>query len=149
MISMYYDKFSTVYDIFSPKSYYHKARLEAVKRLQLKAGDVILNVPVGTGQNFEYFQHYLRNTGKVIGIDNSQGMLDKAQQKISKNNWNHIQLINQDVSKLNHDFLTQQNIPKIDAILCDLGLSGFPEWKKIIDNLIDTLGRAGRLSVMD
>ena len=51
----YYNKFSYVYDIFSPKIYYHEARNAAVSSLDLREGQTVLNVPVGTGQNFEYF----------------------------------------------------------------------------------------------
>jgi len=35
--TIYCDRFSKVYDVFSPKAFYHKARLEAVKQLHLGA----------------------------------------------------------------------------------------------------------------
>jgi len=38
---------------------------------------------------------------------------------------------------------------KIDAILCDLGLSGFPDWERVIDNMLDLLKPDGRLVIMD
>ncbi len=47
----YYDKFSGVYDVLSPKSYYHKARLQAIRELRSNKGSSVLNVPVGTRQN--------------------------------------------------------------------------------------------------
>ena len=80
----YYDKFSSVYDFFAGKFFYHKARSLAVKELDLTQGQTVLNLPCGTGQNFEYFQKYLANTGKIIGIDLSDGMLQKGQEKIKK-----------------------------------------------------------------
>jgi len=58
-----------VYDLFSPKEYYHQARFAAIKELNLVEGESVLNVPVGTGQNFEYFQAYLKNKGSIIGVD--------------------------------------------------------------------------------
>jgi len=65
----YYDKFSKVYDWFSPKWYYHEARDYAIEQLALKSGNTVLNLPCGTGQNFEYLQKHLNETGLIIGID--------------------------------------------------------------------------------
>ncbi|MFI2743045.1 methyltransferase domain-containing protein [Zhouia sp. PK063] len=79
----YYDKLSVIYDYIS-NWYYKKARNYAIKELQLKNGQTVLNVPCGTGVNFKYFNEYLNNSGLIIGIDLSSGMLDKARQKIEK-----------------------------------------------------------------
>jgi len=150
---LYYDKFSAVYDLFSPKSYYHKARAEAVKELHLIKEKIVLNVPTGTGQNLEYFQQYLAGNGLVIGVDISSGMLNKAQKKIDKNQWSNIKLINCDVTKLDSNLLSEaignDECKGFDAILCDLGLSGFPQWQTVIDNLISMLSPGGRIVIMD
>ena len=86
----YYDKFSRYYDWLSPKWYYHKARNFGIQQLQLKEGATVLNLPCGTGQNFEYFQKYMNGSGLIIGIDLSEGMLEKAKNKQNENNWNNI-----------------------------------------------------------
>lgn len=150
----YYNTFSRVYDIFSPKSYYHKARSYAINELQLQQGQTVLNVPCGTGQNFEYFQRYLQDSGLVLGVDLSPGMLEMAQRKIQKHHWNNIQLVQQDVRELDQkwldDFSKNENKPlAIDAILCDLGLSGFPDWQLVIDHLLSILKTGGRIVIMD
>ena len=152
-VTAYYDQFSKVYDVFSPKAYYHKARLHAVKNLQLTNGKAVLNVPVGTGQNFEYFQNYLKNSGIIVGIDISLGMLGKAQNKIVQNKWNNIKLLNQDVTNSDfstvREFLEASSFQGFDAILCDLGLSGFPDWRNVIDKMVSMLSLNGRISIMD
>ncbi len=147
----YYDKFAQVYDLFSPKWYYHKARDYSIKQLQLNEGDTIINLPCGTGQNFEYIQKYLNNTGLIIGIDLSDGMLNKAEQKVKKNEWNNIKIIKADATKVEPNWIKTQfnHSLKIDAILCDLGLSGFPDWKLVIDNLLSILAPGGRIVIMD
>jgi ubiquinone/menaquinone biosynthesis C-methylase UbiE len=147
----YYDIFAQVYDLFSPKWYYHEARDYSIKQLQLKEGDTILNLPCGTGQNLESIQDYLNNTGLIIGIDLSGGMLNKAENKVKKNEWNNIKLIKADATKVEPNWIkTQLNHSlKIDAILCDLGLSGFPEWKQVIDNMLLILPLGGRIVIMD
>ena len=149
----YYDKFSRVYDIFSPRFYYHKARSQAISELKLIKGKSVLNVPVGTGQNFEYFQRFLKNSGLIIGVDISLGMLRKAQEKIDRNQWTNIKLLNQDVinleNTLKNKLMKENNLKGFDAIFCDLGLSGFPHWEKIIDVLLSMLSENGRIAIMD
>lgn len=149
----YYDKFSRVFDVLSPRFYYHSAREEAIERLGLRKGDTVLNVPIGTGQNFDYFQNRLEGTGKIVGVDLSTGMLSKAFAKVKDHKYSNVDLLNMNASDLNADWLAQyrEDNPdfQIDAILCDLGLSGFEDWEDVIDNLIGLLKPQGRISVMD
>ena len=149
----YYDKFSKVYDLFSSKYYYHRARKFAVNALELEANQTVLNVPCGTGQNFEYIQEYLKDTGLIIGIDLSPGMLEKAKTKCDKNRWTNIRFLNANVLEVNDKWVERNVADKspveIDAILCDLGLSGFPEWEKVIDNLLSILKPSGKIVIMD
>ena len=147
----YYDKFSKVYDWISSKSYYKKPREFAIKELNLNTYQNVLNIPCGTGQNFEYYEKYLLNTGIIIGIDLSKGMLEKAQNKINKNKWTNIQIFKEDATKINPEWMKNKFKSELqfDSIFCDLGLSGFPEWEKIIDNLISLLKPNGKIVIMD
>lgn len=148
----YYNNISGVYDYIS-NWYYKKARKYAIAELQLQKEQTVLNVPCGTGVNFSYFNTYLENSGRVIGIDLSEGMLKQANRKIEKNDWSNIKTELNDATKINTNWL--ENYPKqhgpiiIDAIFCDLGLSGLPEWQQIIDNLIAILKPGGRIVILD
>jgi len=145
----YYDKLSVLYDYIS-NWYYKKARNYAIKELQLKNGQTVLNVPCGTGVNFKYFNEYLNNSGLIIGIDLSSGMLDKAKQKIEKNGWTNIETELNDATKIDRNWLDYRNEQiTVDAVFCDLGLSGLPEWRKIIDNMISILKPNGRIVILD
>lgn len=148
----YYDSFSNVYDL-SANWYYKKARQYAIKELHIEKGQTILNVPCGTGVNFKYFNEYLNGSGLIIGIDLSSGMLEQAKKKIKKNNWTNIKIELNDATKIDSNWLknySKQNQPlEIDSIFFDLGLSGFPDWEKIIDNAISILKPNGRIVILD
>jgi ubiquinone/menaquinone biosynthesis C-methylase UbiE len=147
----YYDKFAKIYDWVSSKSYYKNSREYALNELDLKPNQAVLNIPCGTGQNFIYFQKYLSNTGTIIGLDLSTGMLKQAQEKKDKNQWDNIKLLTADATKVNVDWINS-NIKqdfKFDSILCDLGLSGFPDWEQVIDNLLSLLKPNGKIVIMD
>ena len=147
----YYDRFAKIYDLVSSKSYYSKPREFAIKEMYLNENQNILNIPCGTGQNFVDFQKYLKDTGKIIGIDLSQGMLEKAKGKIEKNKWSNIQIIKGNATEIDTEWIKKEfnTDLKFDTVFCDLGLSGFPEWEKVIDNLISLLKPNGKIIIMD
>lgn len=149
----YYDRFAPVYDWLSPDRYYSRARLYAIEQLLLQPQQTVLNVPCGTGQNFQYFQRYLAGSGRIIGVDLSSGMLAQAQGKIDKHEWANIELYTEDVRQLTPAWLADKvgngQPVTVDAVLCDLGLSGFPDWQQVIDQLLTMLKPGGRFVVMD
>jgi ubiquinone/menaquinone biosynthesis C-methylase UbiE len=149
-VTTYYDGFSIVYDLISSKRYYHKPRKYAIELLNLQKHQTILNLPCGTGQNFSFFQKHLNETGQIIGIDLSRGMLKKAEQKVKQNNWQNVKIIKGDATKIDATWIKDHlGEIKINAVLCDLGLSGFPKWQQVIDNLIAILEPNGKIVIMD
>lgn len=149
-VTSYYDRFSKIYNLISSKRYYHKIRQFAINQLDIQKGDMILNVPCGTGVNFSYFNKYLQNSGKVIGVDLSEGMLIKAKKLIHKKGYTNFEIIKKDVTTLNESWRESiLNNEKFDLILCDLGLSGFPNWKDVIKNLYSLLKEDGKLVIFD
>ena len=146
----YYDRFSPVYDVLSSPRYYRKPREAAVEALRLGSGAVVLNVPCGTGQSFELLQDRLRGTGRVIGVDVSSGMLARADAKVRAHGWDNVDLVQEDVTVLDAEWAASLGVTEgYDAVLCDLGLSGFPSWQRVTDQLVSTLKPGGRLVVMD
>ena len=108
----YYDRFSRVYDVLLSPRYYRPPREAGVEALALEAGQVVLNVPCGTGQNVDLFRD--------------------------------------DVTTIDAEWAASRSAPHgYDAVFCDLGLSGFPSWQRVIDQLLTTIKPDGRFVVMD
>ncbi len=146
----YYDRFAPVYDVVSSPRYYRKPREAAVEALRLEPGQVVLNVPCGTGQNLQLLQDRVRGTGAVVGVDLSAGMLAKAAAKVRAHGWDNVDLIRDSVTALDAEWAASRGVAEgYDAVLCDLGLSGFPSWQRVTDQLVTTLKPGGRLVVMD
>ena len=74
-------------------------------------------------------------------------MLEKARKKQNENNWNNIKIIKEDATQITSAWINESI--QVDSIFCDLGLSDFPDWKKIIDNMLSILSPNGRLVIMD
>ncbi len=81
-IGAVYDKLSRVYDIWSLLTE-SRARARAIELAEIRDGQAILEVAAGTGMAFS--EIVKRNPrGKNIGIDLSNGMLEKAKKRLAK-----------------------------------------------------------------
>ena len=146
----YYDRFAPVYDFVSPARYYRRPREAAIAALRLAPGDEVLNVPCGTGQNLALLQGALGGAGHIVGVDVSPKMLARAAAKVSRNGWSNVELVCEDVTEIDGGWAAERGIQGgFDAVLCDLGLSGFPDWRDTIDRLLSAVRPGGRFVVMD
>ena len=81
-IGAVYDKLSRVYDLWSMLTE-SRARARAIEFADIRDGQTILEVAVGTGHAFQ--EIVKRNPrGKNTGIDLSDGMLAKAKKRLAK-----------------------------------------------------------------
>jgi demethylmenaquinone methyltransferase/2-methoxy-6-polyprenyl-1,4-benzoquinol methylase len=55
-------------------------RKEAVRTLNLKRGDRVVDIGCGTGLNFALLQEAVGPEGKIIGVDLTDAMLDQARE---------------------------------------------------------------------
>jgi len=81
-IGVVYDKIAPLYDVWGKLTESH-ARNRAIELAEIKDGQNILEVAVGTGLAF--YEIVKRNPNGInTGIDLSQGMLEKAKSRLSK-----------------------------------------------------------------
>ena len=82
-----YGKLASVYDyVFGPTL--HAGRLQALQRMAISSGDRILEVGVGTGINLSLYP----KDCQITGIDLSDSMLEKAHERVAKNDLGHVSL---------------------------------------------------------
>jgi phosphatidylethanolamine/phosphatidyl-N-methylethanolamine N-methyltransferase len=90
-----YAKLSVVYDwTFGPTL--HPGRLQAIQRMGIHANESILEVGVGTGINLAL---YPRDCA-VTGVDFSDLMLEKAQERVAKKGMTNVRLFEMDAAQL-------------------------------------------------
>ena len=73
-----------------------RIRPYAIRRLNLKPGDTVLDLGCGTGLSFDQLWHAVGAEGRIIGIELSTDMLDIAQEKVERNGWDNVTLIQGD-----------------------------------------------------
>jgi ubiquinone/menaquinone biosynthesis C-methylase UbiE len=77
------------FDLFFIRS----LRQEAVRLLQLKPGDRVLDAGCGPGGSFPYLLDAVGPSGEVIGVEISPEMVTSARKRIEKNRWRNVQTI--------------------------------------------------------
>lgn len=113
------------------------------KLLQLKGDELVIDLCCGTGKSTLSFLDKI-TTGKIICVDNSEGMLAVAKEKFSKEITDgKIQLSLQDAMHLNF----AEN--SVDAIFMAYGLRNMPNYEKLVRDLYRILKPNGQLVIHD
>lgn len=117
-------------------------RRKAVRAMQLKPGSHVLDVACGTGLSFPYLEEEIGDAGRIVGVDITPAMLDKAREKIQKHGWKNVELLERDANQLD---LTET----FDGAICCHALSLMPGYREVVQRLVERLKIGGRLVVMD
>lgn len=88
-----YDAVAAAYDLAGAGRFHRRA----VQALGLRPGDTVVDLGCGTGSNFPYLVEAIGPTGRVIGVDLSQGMLARARRRARRHGWSNIELVEADV----------------------------------------------------
>ncbi len=93
--SKLYYELSYIYDLFFAKVF-TKRILHVIRSLSIPPGANVLEVGAGTGISFEAYPPHCQ----VMGIDLAPEMLDKARERIVRNGWRHIKVLEMDALDL-------------------------------------------------
>ena len=136
----HYDVTSRLYPV--PGYPQRAQRLRAVQALGLRAGDSVIDIACGTGLNFPLIEEVIGPGGQIIGVDLTDAMLARAQDRIAKNGWSNVSLIQSDAAGF--DFPAE-----VDAILSTYALTQVPECADVIAHGAKALSGGGRWAVLD
>jgi len=93
--SKLYYEFSYLYDVVFTRVFYPRIA-QVIRSLDIEPGARVLEVGVGTGLSFDAYPMHCQ----VTGIDLAPDMLEKAQEKIHRNGWRHLKVMEMDALNL-------------------------------------------------
>ncbi len=146
----WYDVFSRFYDASLTKLY-ADARRAACEALALEPGQTVLDLPCGTGPSFEGLVAGVGKEGAVIGIDFSEGMLQRARARAQQRGWSQVFVGQSDVHAVDADVLERIRGERVvlDRLHVFLGLTAFPRWEQAFGRLWGLLRPGGRCVIVD
>jgi ubiquinone/menaquinone biosynthesis C-methylase UbiE len=91
-------------------------RKRAIESFALNDGDTVVDLGCGTGLSFSLLRAQVGPSGRVIGVDLTDAMLEQAQARIAAHGWSNIQLVKSDMT----DYVFPQDI---DGIISTFALT--------------------------
>jgi SAM-dependent methyltransferase len=86
-----YRRRASTYDVeLAPFETY---RADAIAKLQLAAGETVLDVGCGTGLSFERLRAGVGASGRIVGIEQSPEMLARARERVVRSGWENVDLV--------------------------------------------------------
>ena len=135
-----YDLTSRLYPV--PGYPQRTQRLRAVRALGLRRGDTVVDMACGTGLNFPLLERVVGPGGRIVGVDLTDAMLARAQDRIETNGWRNVSLVQADAAGF--DFPAEVN-----AILSTYAMTQVPECAEVIAHGAKALSGGGRWVVLD
>lgn len=119
-----------------------RLRQETVGSLHLQIGQTVLDVGCGTGRNFPLILEKIGPTGKLVGVDYTSDMLARAQERVGREGWQNIEVIQGDAARIE---LGQM----FDAALSTLAISVIPDYRGALDRILAHVKPGGWLAIGD
>src|SRR6202007_450115 len=114
----HYDITSRLYPV---PGYPHWAqRRRAVQALGRRAGDRVVDIACGTGLNFPLIEEVIGPDGRIIGVDLTDAMLARAQDRVETNGWVQMRLVQAAAAEFSFP-------AEVDAILSTYALTQVPK----------------------
>src|SRR6266566_637639 len=74
-------------------------RLRTVQALGLRAGDTVIDMACGTGLNFPLIEEVIGPDGRIVGVDLTDAMLARAEERIATQGWSNVSLEHADAAE--------------------------------------------------
>jgi len=135
----YYDFAVRLYGLIGIRKAY---RIRAVKLLGLQPGDRAVELGCGTGLNFPFIVEQIGPEGGLIGVDISPKMLAYARERVEREGWKNIELVQSDI-------VAYKFPDRVNAVL-STGVFGYiAECDHVIKAASQALVPDGRLAILD
>lgn len=140
-LARYYDSAARVLDMLGLG--YDRLRHEAVDALMLEDGDVVLEIGCGTGANFSLLEKRIGSSGRIIGMDLTQAMLEEAEKLVETEGWKNVELVHCPAS--GYPFVDES----VDAVLSTFALTLEPDYDAVVTSVASALRPSGIFAIAD
>lgn len=117
-------------------------RRRAVSRLKLRRDDAVLDVACGRGANLALLVRAVGDTGRVVGVDYSETMLEGAGKLAARKGWSNVEFLRMDAAEMEYE-------AEFDGAISTLGMTVIPRWRKALGRMAAAVRPGGRLVVLD
>ena len=124
------------------RSYQYRVQALVVDSLDIKKGMNVLDLGCGTGWATLEIASRLEGTGKVVGLDLSEGMIEQARQKLPRFRYDNVEFVLQSAGSLNY-------AGSFDYVISTSAFHHFADREKVFSNVWKSLTRGGTFVLQD
>ena len=110
---------------------------------RIKEGDTVLDLGSGAGNDVFIARSHAGETGKVIGLDMTEAMIDKAKENNKKLGFNNVEFILGDIEDMPIEDST------VDVVLSNCVLNLVPDKQKSFSEINRVMKAGGHFSISD
>lgn len=114
----------------------------AVDELGIEPGETVVDLACGTGLNFERILERIGDAGRLVGVDLTAAMLEKAAERVRRHGWKNVDLVHADAAV--YEFPA-----RVTRILSTAGITLVAEYDEVIARAARALPPGGRLVLYD
>ncbi|MFB6189766.1 MAG: class I SAM-dependent methyltransferase [Halapricum sp.] len=116
-------------------------RRQAADALALEPGDTVVEMGCGTGANLPYLRERVGPEGRVVGVDLTRGMLDRARRRVERAGWENVTLVRGDAAR--------PPVEQADAVLGSFVVGLLDDPGQIVDRWLDLLTPGGSVAILE
>jgi ubiquinone/menaquinone biosynthesis C-methylase UbiE len=110
----------------------------AVAALGVRPGDTVVDLGCGTGANLPLLRDAVGSSGRVIGVDLTDAMLERARRRIERAGWENVEVVEADLAAYTMS-------PGAAGAVATFALEMVPEYDAVIRGVAEALRPEGRL----
>jgi phosphatidylethanolamine/phosphatidyl-N-methylethanolamine N-methyltransferase len=133
-----YTTYAGVYDQIFGKVF-QEGRESAIHKLDIQPNERVLEVGVGTGIALPMYPRHCR----IVGIDLSPGMLEKAQRRKAEHRLYHVELHQMDAGQM--EFADDS----FDTVMAAYVVTAVPDYRKVVSEMIRVCRPGGRIVMLN
>lgn len=140
-ITAFYDRLAARYDLLATAPLVRGWRRRAADALALEPGDTVVEMGCGTGANLPYLRERVGPEGRVVGVDLTRGMLDRARQRVEREDWDNVTLVRGDAAR--------PPVERADAVLGSFVVGLLDDPGQVVGRWLDLLAPGGRVAILE
>jgi len=139
-IRTFYGRWTRLYDRLATLPVVDGWRTRAADALALRPGDTVVEMGCGTGANLPYLRECVGPDGRVVGVDFTRPLLDRAR-AAGRADPANVHLVRGDA--------TRPPVEEADAVLGAFVVGMFEDPAAVVADWCELVGPGGRIALMD
>jgi S-adenosylmethionine-diacylgycerolhomoserine-N-methlytransferase len=137
-LQAFYAPQASRYDTFRRRLLH--GREELIRRLPAAAGNVVIELGCGTGENLERFGRRLADLRRLVLVDLCPALLDQARTRAAR--FSNVEVVESDVTRYRPS-------EPVDCVYLSYALTMVDDWRAAIANAVAMIRPGGTLGVVD